>query len=134
MDSAVCTALLLAALGPEKVIVVHIDNGFMRKAESEGVKTCLEALGLRLHGRCLHTVFVWHCMWNLPSLPPSLRPPPSTVYDAAQRFYTAQTIISVHTELGVEEKVTLPLQSVTSPEEKRAIIGNTFMRVRGTEC
>ena len=50
VDSAVCTALLLSALGPDKVIAVHIDNGFMRKGESEQVKTCLEDLGLKLHG------------------------------------------------------------------------------------
>lgn len=55
---------------------------------------------------------------------------PDAVCSAAHRFYTAHTIITVRTELGVEEKYTPPLQSVTNPEEKRAIIGNTFMRVR----
>ena len=50
VDSAVCTALLNAALGPEKVIAVHIDNGFMRKNESQHVKRSLEALGLKPHG------------------------------------------------------------------------------------
>ena len=49
VDSAVCTALLLAALGPEQVIAVHIDNGFMRKNESEEVKESLENLGLHPH-------------------------------------------------------------------------------------
>ena len=51
------------------------------------------------------------------------------VYDAGQRFYSAQTVVSVVCELGIEEKVTAPLHSVTSPEEKRVIIGNTFMKV-----
>ena len=50
VDSAVCTALLNAALGPEKVIAVHIDNGFMRKNESQHVKRSLEALGLKPYG------------------------------------------------------------------------------------
>ena len=49
VDSAVCTALLNAALGPENVIALHIDNGFMRKDESKAVKESLEALGLHLH-------------------------------------------------------------------------------------
>ena len=52
------------------------------------------------------------------------------MYEAGHRFYTAQTMVSVLSELGIEEKLTLPLQSVTSPEEKRVIIGNTFMKVR----
>ena len=34
VDSTVCTALLHKALGPDRVIAVHIDNGFMRKNES----------------------------------------------------------------------------------------------------
>lgn len=46
-----CTALLLAALGPERVIAVHIDNGFMRKGESEQVQSSLEKLGVKLHGK-----------------------------------------------------------------------------------
>ena len=50
MDSSVCTALLLSALGPERVIAVHINNGFMRSDESAKVKSSLEALGLRLNG------------------------------------------------------------------------------------
>ena len=53
MDSAVCTALLNAALGPQNVVALHIDNGFMRKEESVKVKASLENLGLRLHGNCL---------------------------------------------------------------------------------
>jgi GMP synthase (glutamine-hydrolysing) len=100
VDSTVCTALLVSALGPERVVAVHIDNGFMRQGESAKVKESLEALGLRLN-----------------------------VYDAGQRFYSAQTVVSVVCELGIEEKVTAPLHSVTSPEEKRVIIGNTFMKV-----
>lgn len=50
VDSAVCTALLNAALGPDNVVVVHIDNGFMRKNESDDVKTSLETLGLKPYG------------------------------------------------------------------------------------
>lgn len=38
------------ALGPEKVVAVHIDNGFMRKRESVEVEKSLKCLGLRLKG------------------------------------------------------------------------------------
>ena len=53
VDSTVCTALLVSALGPEKVIAVHVDNGFMRQDESAKVKESLEALGLRLNGEAV---------------------------------------------------------------------------------
>ena len=56
VDSAVCTALLNAALGKDKVVAVHIDNGFMRKNESLRVKESLEALGIEPHGRNLSTL------------------------------------------------------------------------------
>lgn len=46
-----CTALLVSALGPERVIAAHIDNGFMRTDESSKVKESLEALGLKLNGK-----------------------------------------------------------------------------------
>lgn len=34
VDSSVCAALLHKALGPERVVAMHIDNGFMRLEES----------------------------------------------------------------------------------------------------
>ena len=59
VDSTVCTALLVAALGPEKVIAVHIDNGFMRYNESAEVKSSLEELGLKLHGMWCISLSHW---------------------------------------------------------------------------
>ena len=47
VDSAVCTALLNTALGPERVVAVHIDNGFLRQEESYNVKASLEAVNIR---------------------------------------------------------------------------------------
>lgn len=37
VDSTVCAALINRALGKDKVIAIHIDNGFMRKGESQQV-------------------------------------------------------------------------------------------------
>lgn len=51
VDSTVCAALLHAALNKEQVIAVHIDNGFMRLAESEQVMESLNALGLDVKGK-----------------------------------------------------------------------------------
>jgi GMP synthase (glutamine-hydrolysing) len=51
VDSTVCAVLLAKALGPEKVFLLHIDNGLMRKNESRKV---LEAFGQRGLDRNLH--------------------------------------------------------------------------------
>jgi|CXWL01.1.fsa_nt_gi GMP synthase (glutamine-hydrolysing) len=45
VDSAVSAALLLSALGPEKVFAVHIDHGLMRKGESDRICQVLAELG-----------------------------------------------------------------------------------------
>lgn len=50
VDSTVCAALLNKALSPDQVIAIHVDNGFMRKNESEQVKESLEKIGLDVHG------------------------------------------------------------------------------------
>lgn len=50
VDSTVCTALLNKALNQEQVIAVHIDNGFMRKRESQSVEEALTKLSIKLKG------------------------------------------------------------------------------------
>lgn len=50
VDSTVCAALLHKALHKDQVIAIHIDNGFMRKNESENVEESLKQLGLGLKG------------------------------------------------------------------------------------
>ena len=46
VDSAVSAALLLQALGPERVFAVHVDHGLMRKDESDRICEVLGDLGL----------------------------------------------------------------------------------------
>lgn len=50
VDSTVCTALLNRALNRDQVIAVHIDNGFMRKRESQAVEEALKKLGIQVKG------------------------------------------------------------------------------------
>jgi GMP synthase (glutamine-hydrolysing) len=83
VDSTVAAKLFGEALGSERLHLLHIDNGLMRKDESREVLQMLRALGL---GRHLHFV------------------------DASAEFLKA-------------------LEGVVEPEKKRAIIGNTFVRV-----
>jgi len=47
VDSSVCAALLLQALGSDRVYAIHINTGFMRHRESELVTTSLKKLGLK---------------------------------------------------------------------------------------
>jgi len=51
VDSTVAAALLGRALGPDRLHLLHIDNGLMRKDESRNVLRLFEELGL---GRHLH--------------------------------------------------------------------------------
>ncbi|MFP3939013.1 MAG: glutamine-hydrolyzing GMP synthase [Thermoanaerobaculia bacterium] len=46
VDSAVSAALLLQALGPERVYAVHVDHGLMRKGESDRICRVLREMGL----------------------------------------------------------------------------------------
>ena len=43
VDSSVCAALLHRAIGPERIIALHVDHGFMRLNESDGVVNALQA-------------------------------------------------------------------------------------------
>ena len=92
VDSSVCAALLNKAIGPERIIALHIDHGFMRHEESANVAKALRALGV-----------------------------PIDVLDATDDFAKATT--------DVGGRQTGELSAVTSPEDKRKIIGDTFMRV-----
>lgn len=100
VDSSVCTALLHKAIGAERVVAVHIDNGFLRKEESKKVKESLEAIGLKLH-----------------------------VYNESHNFYHGTTRIPRKLGNNVVNIEAGPLHSVVKPEEKRKIIGDTFMKV-----
>lgn len=46
VDSTVCAALLHKALGKDRVLAIHIDNGFMRLNESKNVVNSLNEIGL----------------------------------------------------------------------------------------
>jgi len=96
VDSTVCAALIRKALGQERVIAIHIDNGFMRKNESEQVRDSLEKVELKV-----------------------------TVVDASKEFLNGETTINDCTP----PRKTPLLCHVVDPEDKRRIIGDTFMGV-----
>ncbi len=92
VDSFVSASILAKALDPSQIYAIHIDNGFMRKNESEKVDESLKKAGVHLK-----------------------------VVDASKEFYNAKTKIDGR-EIG-------PLKEVINPEEKRKIVGDTFMKV-----
>lgn len=98
VDSTVCAALLHKALPDDQVIALHIDNGFMRKHESEHVEVSLNKLGLHVR-----------------------------VIKAAHQFYSGRTYIACAN--GGKKRKTNTLNTTVDPEEKRKIIGDTFMKV-----
>lgn len=52
------------------------------------------------------------------------------VLNASVRFYTSSAIVPCYDEEGaLQQHVTAPLHCVASPEEKRKIIGDTFIKV-----
>jgi GMP synthase (glutamine-hydrolysing) len=51
------------------------------------------------------------------------------VIKAAHQFYNATTMIPIDKNDPIRKKVTLPLCRITSPEEKRQIIGDTFINI-----
>lgn len=101
VDSTVCAALLHCALKEDQVIALHIDNGFMRQRESAKVEESLKKLGLKMQ-----------------------------VVDASHAFYNATTMASGdRNSIGAQKQKTRMLCQTTDPEEKRKIIGDTFMNV-----
>uniref|UniRef100_A0A9L0KEV8 GMP synthase [glutamine-hydrolyzing] n=1 Tax=Equus asinus TaxID=9793 RepID=A0A9L0KEV8_EQUAS len=101
VDSTVCTALLNRALNQDQVIAVHIDNGFMRKRESQSVEEALKKLGIQVK-----------------------------VINAAHSFYNGTTTLPISDEDRTPRKrISKTLNMTTSPEEKRKIIGDTFVKI-----
>ena len=80
------------------MIAVHINNGFLRKGESQQVEKSLKELGINL-----------------------------IVVNRAHHFMHATTISS--SQVNDKFIETPRLVSVVSPEDKRNIIGDTFMQV-----
>ncbi|XP_049773942.1 GMP synthase [glutamine-hydrolyzing] isoform X1 [Schistocerca cancellata] len=101
VDSTVCAALLHKALHEDQVIAVHIDNGFMRKNESQRVEQSLEKLGLRLK-----------------------------VINASHQFLHGTTTIPMDKKDPTSRtRITKMLCMTSNPEEKRKIIGDIFVKV-----
>ena len=79
---------------------MHINNGFLRKGESLQVEKSLKELGINL-----------------------------IIVNGAHHFMHATTMDNNNSQADDKCTETARLVSVVSPEEKRNIIGDTFMQV-----
>jgi len=117
VDSTVCAALLQKALSKEQVIALHINNGFMRKGETQFVEQSLAQLCVTLR-----------------------------VVNAGRYFMQGTTTVPLDnvsvinanitnnkgmcgTASSPRTRITKMLCETTNPEEKRKIIGDVFVRV-----
>lgn len=101
VDSTVCAALVNKALPKQEVVAVHIDNGFMRKNESQCVEQSLKKIGINLK-----------------------------VINASRQFMHGTTSVPLDSrEPNSRTRVTKMLCMTSSPEEKRKIIGDVFVDI-----
>lgn len=101
VDSTVCAALLHKTLKEDQVIAVHIDTGFMRRKESDEVEKSLNSLGLKVR-----------------------------VVRASHTFLNASTTVPINpNDSNSRRRKTNTLNNSTHPEDKRMIIGDTFMKI-----
>ncbi|CAI9733685.1 synthase [glutamine-hydrolyzing]-like [Octopus vulgaris] len=101
VDSTVCAALLNKSLKSEQIIAIHIDNGFMRKNESSQVEESLKKIGVNVK-----------------------------VIRAAEIFYHSTTTVPINkNDPQSNRRETNSLNNSCNPEEKRNIIGDTFMKI-----
>ncbi|KZC10469.1 PREDICTED: GMP synthase [glutamine-hydrolyzing] [Dufourea novaeangliae] len=118
VDSTVCAALLHKALSKEQVIALHINNGFMRKAETQFVEKSLAQLGVRLK-----VINAGHYFMQGTTSVPLDNVTPVANANVVHNKGTCGTGTSPRTRL------TKMLCATINPEEKRKIIGDVFVRV-----
>ncbi|CAK8685117.1 GMP synthase [glutamine-hydrolyzing]-like [Clavelina lepadiformis] len=106
VDSTVLATLCFKALNHDQVFALHVDNGFMRKNESEIVLKSLEQCDIS-----------------------------ATLINASNTFYNSSTTLNVKHTKGKERKVlSRVLCQSLDPEEKRKIIGDTFINIVNNEA
>ncbi|XP_032663620.1 GMP synthase [glutamine-hydrolyzing] [Odontomachus brunneus] len=118
VDSTVCAALLHKALSKEQVIALHINNGFMRKGETQSVEQSLAQLGVKLK-----VVNAGRCFMQGTTTVPLDNIAPIMNANVTNNKGICSTASSPRTRL------TKMLCETTNPEEKRKIIGDIFVRV-----
>ncbi|KAL5970118.1 GMP synthase glutamine-hydrolyzing [Taenia solium] len=154
VDSTVCVAIAQKALKPEQICAVHINNGFLRKNESESTLEALGKLGLSVNYVNASLRFYSGVTTYQVPVDTSALAPASLLCKAPQGASAAGETMEPHSAMEVDNNgnnVSLspraihggvvpyheirnipigPLNlHVVNPEEKRKIIGDVFIRV-----
>lgn len=125
VDSSVCAALLTRALKSEQVKIVSIDNGFLRHNEGEEIRKTLSQFG---------TVDYIDASQRFAQAKTFVRSKSNSINGndsnsgRQRRPSVSSNFLSLYdADILLEE--TLPLNEETDPENKRKIIGDTFVKV-----
>lgn len=118
VDSTVCAALLQKALSKEQVIALHINNGFMRKGETQFVEQSLAQLCVTLRVVNAGRYF----MQGTTTVPLDNIAPMINANVTNNKGICGATS-------SPRTRLTKMLCETTNPEEKRKIIGDVFVRV-----
>lgn len=159
-DSTVCAAIGNKALKPEQITAIHINNGFMRKKESESTVETLNKLGLNVRYvdaslRFQTGMTTYQVAVDTSALAPASLlskssqcssssgegvESPNTMEVDGNENYNSNSLTNSSSKSPIQGGVVAhkeirnipigPLNlHVVSPEEKRQIIGDTFVRV-----
>lgn len=118
VDSTVCAALLHKALNKDQVVALHINNGFMRKGETQFVEQNLAQLGIRLKViNAAHYFMQGTTSVPLDNVAPAINANVINNKGICGAGTTPRT------------RLTKMLCQTINPEEKRKIIGDVFVKV-----
>ncbi|KAM7541506.1 hypothetical protein Aperf_G00000042799 [Anoplocephala perfoliata] len=154
IDSTVCAAVGLKALKPEQITAIHINNGFMRRKESESTIDALNKLGLNVKYVDATLRFQTGMTTYQVPVDTSALAPASLLSKTPQGANASGEAVESPDKMDVEssdnctnsppkalqggvvaykEIRNIPIGPlnlhVISPEEKRQIIGDVFIRV-----
>jgi GMP synthase (glutamine-hydrolysing) len=117
VDSSVAALLCLRALRADQVVAVHVDHGFMRDGESDGIVARFADFGFTAGQLILAREAEAFAAATTRVPPPGARqvegPDGTVAYEPPRETWPE----------------TRPLRDETDPQAKRLIIGDTFMRV-----
>ncbi|KAL5113121.1 GMP synthase glutamine-hydrolyzing [Taenia crassiceps] len=154
VDSTVCAAIAQKALKPEQICAVHVNNGFLRKNESESTLEALGKLGLNVNYVNASLRFYSGVTAYQVPVDTSALAPASLLCKTPQGASAAGEVVEPHSAMEVDnndnnaslspraihggvvpyhEIRNIPIGPlnlhVVNPEEKRKIIGDVFIQV-----
>ena len=127
VDSSVCAALLTRALPTEQVKIVSVDNGFLRYNEGVEIRQTLSQFATVNYIDAAQR-FAQAKTFVRAKVPASSQDSAATTTTVQRRPSMSSNFLSLF-DADVLLEETLPLSAEIDPENKRKIIGDTFVKV-----